>query len=525
MRMRNRVYMKPGTVRLTIISLLTLLLLWLITSSALTQDSGKKPPIRKAGIINALKELRKGDSQAGIVEEVYQRGVDFELTPAIEKELRAAGATSEMIEAIRANYRPPVPRPTPSPVANASNINRNVISGTPSANVKPVEKKSIISLVSEDAQDVSRVTVTSSDSLSDYSANSSGDRYYVAIPHADVMKSAQSLRDNLHGKGFKDARIEQKGEDLIISFHPQPGYIPRIEQKLNRLDIVFTIRVGVVVRNQIGMELVYVPAGTFMMGSTDAEVQRRIEQEKRKDKHATGWWFKAETPQHQVTIREGFFMGKYEVTQAQWRELMGTSIQQQRDKARASGALDEVGDNYPMYYVSWNDAQEFIKRLNARNDGFTYRLPSEAEWEYAARGGTSTTYFWGENINQACQYANVADWTAKARYSSWDMVDCRDGYTLQAPVGRAQPNNFGLYDMIGNLDEWCEDWYHENYKNGAPTDGSAWISGGRQKERVTRGGSFRESGESLRSASRTGLFTPDLGGLVIGFRLAAVART
>src|SRR5205823_4047432 len=124
----------------------------------------------------------------------------------------------------------------------------------------------------------------------------------------------------------------------------------------------------------------YIPAGSFMMGSSDAEVQAAYEETKRVDSSAPLEWFTSEKPQHQVTIREGFYMGRYEVIQAQWQEVMG------------SNPSHFKGDNLPVETVSWNDAQEFIRRLNARGDGYTYRLPSEAEWEYACRAGTTGDY-------------------------------------------------------------------------------------------------------------------------------------
>lgn len=228
---------------------------------------------------------------------------------------------------------------------------------------------------------------------------------------------------------------------------------------------------GTVVRNNAGIELVYVPAGSFMMGSENGE--------------------KYEKPVHQVTIREGFYMGRYEVTQAQWQAVMGTNPSEFR------------GENLPVEQVSWNDAQEFIQKLNALNDGFIYRLPSEAEWEYACRAGTT------------------GDYAGEPNSMGW--YDANSGKRTH-PVGKKQANGFGLYDMHGNVWEWCQDVYHENY-NGAPTDGSTWLSGGDSNKRVFRGGSwFNVVALILRSALRNRA-VPDFRSHDLGFRVAASART
>ncbi len=226
---------------------------------------------------------------------------------------------------------------------------------------------------------------------------------------------------------------------------------------------------GAVVRSQMGMELVYVPAGSFTMGSENGG---------------------DETPVHTVTIREGFYMGKYEVTQAQWQAMMGDNPSKFK------------GDNLPVETVSWIDAQNFIQKLNALNDGFIYRLPTEAEWEYAARAGTTGDY--AGNLDSMAWYGSNSGGKTHAG-------------------GTKQPNAFGLYDMHGNVWEWCQDWSHGNY-NGAPSDGSAWESGGEQKYRVLRGGSWRYDASSCRSAVR-GVGTPDSRDVYIGFRVVALARS
>ncbi len=199
-----------------------------------------------------------------------------------------------------------------------------------------------------------------------------------------------------------------------------------------------------------------------------------------------------EKPVHQVTINYSFYMGKYEVTQAQWQAVMGNN----------PSNFKNCG-NCPVEEVSWNDARKFIRKLNQMNDGYTYRLPTEGEWEYACRAGTTG------------DYAGSLDETAWYYKNSGNKTHA---------VGSKRPNDWGLADMHGNVWEWCEDWYHGTYY-GAPTDGSAWLSGGEQWERVLRGGSWLRDAASLRSANR-GHDTPDprLDGNV-GFRVVATART
>jgi TonB family protein len=221
-----------------------------------------------------------------------------------------------------------------------------------------------------------------------------------------------------------------------------------------------------------GIELVRISSGTFMMGSTNGETD--------------------EKPAHQVTTNYSFYIGKYEVTQAQWQSVMGNNPSYFKDCA-----------NCPVEQVSWDDAQNFIKRLNESNDGFRYRLPTEAEWEYACRAGTTGDYA-GNLTEMAWYYEN-------------------SGSKTHAVEGK-RSNDWGLADMHGNVLEWCEDWYHTTY-DGAPTDGSAWLSGGEQKYRVVRGGSWPYSATQLRSAYRLSFYSPDYRSYVIGFRVVAVART
>jgi formylglycine-generating enzyme required for sulfatase activity len=322
--------------RLTAAALSTVFL-FTLTAGLATAQAQAKGPLRKDQLIEAL---RVGGLPAGeYLQRIRDRGVDFELTPDIEKELRAAGANSEIIEAIRANHRC-----TPTPV---------------------------------------KVTA------------------------------------------------------------------------------------GPVVKNSLGMELVSIPPGSFCMGSTN---------------HGSD-----ERPLHEVTIKEGFYVGRYEVTQDVWQKVMGNN------RSFFKGA------KLPVEQVAWDEAQSFVNKLNERGDGFIYRLPSEAEWEYACRAGT------------------IGDYAGDLNDMAWYLDNSEKG---THPVGLKKPNAFGLYDMHGNVFEWCQDTYHQNYK-GAPTDGSAWVEGGEPNSRVLRGGSWLYEADLLRSAYRYG-FVQEHRSYSLGIRVVAV---
>jgi formylglycine-generating enzyme required for sulfatase activity/uncharacterized caspase-like protein len=240
----------------------------------------------------------------------------------------------------------------------------------------------------------------------------------------------------------------------------------------------------------ISLELVLVPGGKFVMGSTEWE---------------------GEEPPHQVTVGS-FYMGKYEVTQAQWRAV--ASLPKVARDLNPDPSYFK-GDNLPVEQVSWDDAVEFCARLS-RATGRSYRLPTEAEWEYACRAGTTTAFAFGQTITP-----QVVNYDGDYPYAQAPKGTFRETTTPVGFMGVA--NAFGLYDMHGNVWEWCMDYWHESYK-GAPTDGSSWERGGDASDRVLRGGSWSSNASYCRSANRDRL-TPDYRFNAFGFRVVAVGRT
>ena len=214
--------------------------------------------------------------------------------------------------------------------------------------------------------------------------------------------------------------------------------------------------------------MVLLPPGSFMMGSSPESEEAGSD----------------ERPQHQVTIESPFAVGVYEVTFAEWDACVnagGCGGYSPPDTRRE-------GDRHPVIEVSWDDAWAYTAWLSEET-GETYRLLSEAEWEYMARAGTQTERYWGDDASAQCHYANGYDATAhEEKEYSWEPVACSDYYVKSAPVGSFLANAFGLYDVLGNVWEWTEDCRNDDY-SGAPADGSARRSGD-CSARVLRGGSW-----------------------------------
>ncbi|MEH2239823.1 bifunctional serine/threonine-protein kinase/formylglycine-generating enzyme family protein [Nostoc sp.] len=248
--------------------------------------------------------------------------------------------------------------------------------------------------------------------------------------------------------------------------------------------------------NGITLEMVQIPGGTFMMGSPEGEAER----------------YQDESPQHQVTV-PGFFMGKSQVTQAQYQAIMGSNSNIfQKIIGNNNNPSNFKGDKRPVEQVTWDEAVEFCKKLSQKT-GRKYRLPSEAEWEYACRAGTKTPFYFGETIT-----TDLVNYNGNYPYGSAPKGEYRQQTT---DVGKFPPNSFGLYDMHGNVWEWCQDVYNDTYQS-APKDGSAWLTGKDNDMRLLRGGSWFYFARYCRSANRdrnarTGRVK------IVGFRVVAVA--
>ena len=258
------------------------------------------------------------------------------------------------------------------------------------------------------------------------------------------------------------------------------GSLWATENKRNENQTIAQSPTGPAKESSVKMDFVRIPAGSFYMGSPSSEKDREDD----------------EGPVHEVRITKPFYMGKYEVTQAQWKAVMGTTLLQQRDKA---WRLKGEGPEHPIYYVSWEDAEKFCKKLGSK-----FRLPTEAEWEYACRAGSQTRFYYGDDPNESelDQYA-------------WYYGES-DNRTH--PVGQKKPNAWGLYDMHGNVDEWCSDQYLFPDINNKISD-----SEGKFLWRVVRGGNWIEKPKICRSANRRGLLA---GSKIdfIGFRVVYTGR-
>jgi formylglycine-generating enzyme required for sulfatase activity len=266
--------------------------------------------------------------------------------------------------------------------------------------------------------------------------------------------------------------------------------------------------------------LVLLPPGQFLMGSPAAETDRQSD----------------ESPQHWVSIMKPYAMTRCEITRGQFRRFVqeehyqtiaekigGCYVYDPKSKQwnpDKKAYWDNPGfpqdDTHPVVCIAWQDAREYANWLSRRT-GAAYRLPTEAEWEYAARAGTVSSYYWGSDSEQGCQFANLGDAELTKLDGDKRNAQCSDGFRYTAPVASYRPNHFGLYDMAGNVWEWVADCWHDNYQ-GAPSDGSAW-EGAADCNRGVRGGSWYYVPQDLRSAYRI-WFRPNEAFSLLGFRLA-----
>ncbi|KAB0242496.1 TIR domain-containing protein [Microcystis aeruginosa EAWAG127a] len=252
----------------------------------------------------------------------------------------------------------------------------------------------------------------------------------------------------------------------------------------------------------ITLEMVAIPGGTFLMGTEDEEIEKLV---KKFNWDGFGW----ERPQHRVTV-SSFYMGRYPITQSQWKAIATTA---KIDIDLKTNPSEFKGDELPVESVNWYQATEFCKRLS-RETKQEYRLPSEAEWEYACRAGTTTPFYFGETIT-----GKFANYRASETYAEEAKGEYREETT---PVGQFPPNAFGLYDMHGNVWEWCADTGHDNY-DGAPRDGSVWTENGDDNRSPLRGGSWYSNPNDCRSAYRSSLNRRVSNNNNVGFRVVCGA--
>ncbi|MEI8375511.1 MAG: formylglycine-generating enzyme family protein [Planctomycetota bacterium] len=292
----------------------------------------------------------------------------------------------------------------------------------------------------------------------------------------------------------------------------------------------------------VKLKLTLIPSGEFKMGSEEsAEDTAAFFKKNYGEDFLTADFFKNEHPQHRVRITKPFYLGTYHVTRGQFRQFVAdTGYKTDSEKGEDPGAFGwdpdkkefdfnekyswrnagfEQTDEHPVVNVSWNDAKAFCEWLS-KKEGKTYRLPTEAEWEYACRAGTTTRYSSGDDPETLAKVGNVADATAKAKFPNWTWaIKASDGYVFTSPVGSFQPNAFGLYDMHGNAWQWCADWYGEDYYAKSPVDDPSGPTTG--SDRVHRGGSGRNNARYCRSANRY-RNTPEFRRYNLGFRVSQV---
>jgi formylglycine-generating enzyme len=251
-------------------------------------------------------------------------------------------------------------------------------------------------------------------------------------------------------------------------------------------------------------EMQRIPPGTFVMGTPGSAI--------------AGADTRAETQATIVRIAKPFALGRTEVTEREFRVFLADTGHEPKgecvvwDAERARFSSDsaqapkenedtQLTDDHPASCLSWQDARAYVQWL-AKKTGKPYRLPSEAEWEYAARAGSVSLWPWGDQAADGCDFANVYDLNGAEHYAlGWESVRCRDGYADVAPVAALRPNAFGIYDLIGNVAEWVDDCYTDSYI-GRPKDGRSWFWNGGCRRHVVRGGSWASPAGEARSASR-----------------------
>jgi len=347
-----------------------------------------------------------------------------------------------------------------------------------------------------------------------------------------VNQGLQGEADLDHDSQISPEELSQYAKKRVKDFvRDKYGVLQRPESVGSSRDLAALVtlkpeaaRPSLITTRNAGIKLKLIPAGQFLMGSSPD------------DKDA----YDDEKPWHWARITQPFYLGTTEVTRGQFRQFVddsGYKTEAEKDGKGGYGRNEEKAkfeqdpkftwlnpgfeqtDEHPVVNVSWNDAVAFCQWLS-RVEGQTFRLPTEAEWEYACRAGTTTKYFSGDDPEMLATVGNVADGTAKEKYPKWDRaIAARDGYIYTAPVARFRANAFGVYDMHGNVWEWCQDWYDKEYYKRSPVEDP--LSSAEASYRVIRGGCWYYDPRYCRSASRR-WYTPSNRGSDLGFRVARV---
>jgi formylglycine-generating enzyme required for sulfatase activity len=304
-----------------------------------------------------------------------------------------------------------------------------------------------------------------------------------------IKKAEAEAQDDAIYKQAQLADTQPAYQAYLRQCAPPCGHRQEAQSALKRLEAARKFR-DTLADGNLGPEMVMITAGTFVMGSPATEAgHQQLEQEQ------------------QVNIKRPFAIGRYEVTFEEYDKFAeATGRERPDDEGWGRG-------RHPVINVTWQDAIAYAKWLSTQTKQH-YRLPTEAEWEYATRAGTQTARYWGNDPNQSCRYANGADLMLQKKFSSWNVMQCRDGYMYTAPVGSYQPNDYGLYDTLGNVMEWTCSTYHKT-KNASQQSCEQQLSGAYY---VARGGSWSDEAPGLRAADRYRA-APNYQDYFLGFRL------
>lgn len=438
-------------------------------SAAAQASLSRAPANAKAAVENLLAEIQKrsqGSSLLAQAEEAYKEGLNAKAAHLFDQAWQASPQQPELGLRAASLYLDPLNQPL-----EAGRVLWQVAQAHPGSQWAKIARERLLPLqdalnnqaqqwltqARQESPEQAQQTLAKAQGLAPELANIPQAKAEIAARGTDMTRLKDAIKDLSRAKKATAASL---------------GSLPGIDNWLQRPELrqfledllgaelvgqvqVFSQHAGALQQGnqRTGIEMLPIPAGSFDMGSNDGDPD--------------------EKPVHRVNV-PAFALGKFEVTQGQWKAVMGNNPSE----------FTRCGDNCPVERVSWDDVQLFIQRLNHQT-GLNFRLPSEAEWEYAARARTTTKYSWGNDIGR-----NNANCDGCG--SRWDS-------SSTAPVGSFAPNAFGLHDMHGNVSEWVQDSSHDSY-SGAPTDGSAWIDGGTR--RVLRGGDWRRTPDYLRSSLR-----------------------